>query len=58
MLPTVSRPGFSAALSRPAALRSSVEVGDVLVMKVNDRSSKMVISAGTIAPRWLSVFSL
>jgi hypothetical protein len=33
-------------------------VGGVLVMKVNDRSSKIVISTGMIVPRWASVWAL
>src|SRR3990170_4057096 len=56
--PTFSRRGLAAPLSTPAAWRNSTGVGGVLVMKVNDRSSKMVISAGTTMPRWLSVAAL
>ena len=55
---TISRPAACAPLSMPAAARSSTGVGGVLVMKVNDRSSKIVISAGTTVPRWLSVWAL
>src|SRR5207237_9711494 len=55
---TTSRPGVSDAFSSPAAARSRTGVGGVLVMKVNERSSKMVISTGTIVPRWLSVWEL
>ena len=45
-------------MSSPAASRSRTAVGGVLVMKVNDRSSKMVISTGMIVPRWASVWAL
>ena len=58
IVPTTSRPGVSDAFSSPAAARSRTGVGGVLVMKVNERSSKMVISTGTIVPRWLSVWEL
>ena len=51
-------PGCCAALSMPAACRSSTGVGGVLVMNVNERSSKIVISTGTIVPRWASVAAL
>jgi hypothetical protein len=58
ILPTRSRPGVSAPLSTPAASRSSTGVGGVLRTNVNDRSSKTVISTGTIVPRWDSVAAL
>ena len=41
-----------------AASRMSTGVGGVLVMNVNERSSKIVISTGTIVPRWASVAAL
>src|SRR4051794_24767399 len=55
---TPSRPGVIAPLSIPAAWRSSTGVGGVLRMNVNERSSKTVISTGTIVPRWFSVCAL
>ena len=42
----------------PAAARRSTGVGGVFVTNVNDRSSKIVISAGTIMPRCDSVAAL
>jgi hypothetical protein len=42
----------------PAAWRRSTGVGGVLMTKVNVRSSKTVISAGTTVPRWDSVAAL
>src|SRR3954451_2882784 len=42
----------------PAAWRSRNGVGGVLVTKVNDRSSKIEISAGITVPRWDSVAAL
>src|SRR4051794_9402148 len=42
----------------PAACRSRNGVGGVLVTNVNDRSSKIEISAGITIPRWLSVAAL
>ena len=56
--PAVSLPGLVDPLGRPAAARISTGVGGVLRMKVNDRSSKTVISAGTTVPRWLSLAAL
>src|SRR5205807_10658781 len=44
--------------SRPAAVRRSTAVGGVLVTKVNERSSKIVISAGMMVPRCASVEAL
>ena len=58
MLPATSRPGFSLALSSPAAWRTKNEVGGVLVTKENVRSSKIVISTGTTWPRLSSVRAL
>ena len=42
----------------PAAWRISTGVGGVLRTNVNERSSKMVISTGTIVPRCASVAAL
>src|SRR4051794_24279318 len=42
----------------PAACRSRNGVGGVLVTNVNDRSSKIEISAGITMPRWFSVAAL
>ena len=44
--------------SIPAAALRRTGVGGVLVMKVNERSSNTVISAGMTVPRWLSVVEL
>src|SRR5205807_278683 len=55
---TTSRPGVWDALSSLAAARRSTGVGGVFVTNVNERSSKTVISTGTIVPRWLSVWAL
>jgi hypothetical protein len=51
--PPDSLPGFDDALATPAASRSSTAAGGVLVTKVNERSSKMVISTGMMFPGWL-----
>ena len=56
--PTVCLPGSLAAFSRPAFWRSSTGVGGVLRMNVNVRSSKTVISTGTIVPTCDSVAAL
>src|SRR5947209_3165524 len=58
IVPTCSRPVVPAPFSSPAASRNSTAVGGVLVMNVNDRSSKIVISTGTMVPRWASVWAL
>src|SRR5438067_2025783 len=58
IVPTTSLPVVCAPFSRPAAARRSTGVGGVLVMKVNVRSSKIVISTGTMVPRWASVWAL
>src|SRR5688500_2403275 len=57
-VPAASRPGVTEPLSMPAAARRSTGVGGVLMTKVNERSSKTVISAGTTVPRWDSVAAL
>ncbi len=58
MLPTFSRFWVRLPLSMPAALRSMSLAGGVLRMKVKERSSKTVTSAGTIWPACEVVFSL
>src|SRR3954447_25454306 len=50
--------GSPEPFSTPAALSSSRAAGGVLVMNVNDRSSKTEISTGTIIPRCDSVCAL
>src|SRR5436853_1377674 len=57
-VPPLSLPGAVEPLSTPAAARSSVGVGGVLVMNVNERSSNTVISAGTMLPVCDSVAAL
>jgi hypothetical protein len=57
-VPAPSRPGVCEPFSIPAAWRSSTGVGGVLRMNVKLRSSKIVISTGTIVPRWASVAAL
>src|SRR4051812_15165174 len=57
-LPALSVRGFAAPFSIPAAWRSRNGVGAVLVTNVNDRSSKIEISAGITMPRWFSVAAL
>src|SRR3954471_8774788 len=42
----------------PAAWRNRNGVGGVLVTNVNERSSKIEISAGITMPRWFSVAAL
>ena len=51
IVPTCSRPAVCDPFYSLAASRMSTAVGGVLVMNVNDRSSKIVISTGTIVPR-------
>src|SRR5688572_26432978 len=58
MVPADALPGVWLPFSRPMASRMSTAVGGVFVTKVNDRSSKIVISTGTIVPRWASVAAL
>src|SRR5581483_8018310 len=57
-VPAPARPGVTEPFSMPAAWRSSTGVGGVFRMKLNVRSSKIVISTGTIVPRWFSVCAL
>ena len=57
-MPTLVLCGSPLPLSTPAAFLISSGAGGVLVMKVNDRSSKTVISTGMTLPRWDSVAAL
>ena len=50
IVPTLSRFGSPEPLSIPMASLISTAAGGVLVMKVNERSSKTVISTGMIVP--------
>src|SRR5713226_1202542 len=56
--PIFSRFGFGDPFSTPAARLSRFTVGGVLRTNVKDRSSKIVISAGTTSPAWAAVRSL
>src|SRR5207342_1264944 len=56
--PTFSMRALVAPFSTPAACLSRKVVGGVLVTNVNDRSSKIEISAGMIIPRCASVAAL
>jgi len=58
IVPAVSRLAVAEPLSMPAALRRRSAAGGVLRMKVNERSSKIVIWAGMICPALSAVFSL
>ena len=49
-VPTFSRFGSPEPFGIPSASRISTAAGGVLVMKVNERSSKTVISTGMIVP--------
>src|SRR6202012_3014267 len=53
--PTLVLCGSLLPLSTPAAFLIISGAGGVLVMNVNDRSSKIVISTGMMLPRWDSV---
>src|ERR1700730_2572850 len=57
-VPTLVLCGSLLPLSMPTAFLISSGAGGVLVMNVNDRSSKIVISTGMTFPRWLSVAAL
>ena len=50
-VPTLVLCGSLLPLSTPAAFLISSGAGGVLVMNVNDRSSKIVISTGMMLPR-------
>src|ERR1700678_3014775 len=56
--PTLVLCGSALPLSTPAAFLISSGAGGVLVMNVNDRSSKIEISTGMMLPRWPSVAAL
>src|ERR1700684_4336045 len=56
--PTLVLCGTALPLSTPAAFLISSGAGGVLVMNVNDRSSKIEISTGMMLPRWPSVAAL
>ena len=60
IVPTFSRFGSPEPLSIPAACLISTAAGGVFVMKVNERSSKTVISTGMIVPppAWSCVCAL
>src|SRR5712664_4003047 len=57
-VPTLVLCGSALPLSTPTAFLISSGAGGVLVMNVNDRSSKIVISTGMMLPRWASVAAL
>src|SRR5271157_5567225 len=52
ILPTLVLCGSADPLARFTARLISTGTGGVLVMKVNDRSEKMVITTGMIRPSW------
>ncbi len=58
IFPTLLRFGSPDPLSTLAAFNSSLAAGGVLVMKLNERSSKTVISTGMTLPVWAWVLSL
>src|SRR3954463_6210130 len=58
ILPTFSRCGSPEPFSMPIAWRMSTAAGGVLVMKVNERSSKTVISTGIVVPMSPAVWAL
>src|SRR3954452_18646473 len=58
ILPTLLRFGSPEPLSIPIASLISTAAGGVFVMKVNERSSKTVISTGVIRPGWSCVWAL
>src|ERR1043165_4555124 len=57
-VPATVLPGSVGPFARPAFWRSSTGAGGVFKMKVNVRSSKMVISTGMIVPTCDSVAAL
>src|SRR3954451_17293852 len=57
-LATLTRFGSAEPLSSPSASLISTAAGGVLVMKVNERSSKTVITTGMIVPPWSCVWAL
>src|SRR4051812_43662924 len=56
--PTLTRFGSAEPLSSRSASLISTAAGGVFVMKVNERSSKTVISTGVIRPFWSAVCAL
>src|SRR4051794_7290985 len=58
MVAATALPGVGLPLSIPTASRMSTAVGGVLVTKVKVRSSKIVISTGTMVPFCASVAAL
>src|SRR5205807_9596510 len=58
IVPAVARPGVPLPLSILAAFLIRSAAGGVLVTKLKERSSKIVISAGITMPDWLAVRSL
>src|SRR3954471_16812193 len=58
IVPTFSRCGSPEPFSMLIAWRISTAAGGVLVMKVNDRSSKTVISTGIVVPMSFAVWAL
>src|SRR3954451_19413518 len=58
IVPATALPGVDEPLSMPMASRMRTAVGGVFVTKVNERSSKIVISTGTIVPFCASVAAL
>src|SRR3954454_16675174 len=52
ILPTLVLCGSAEPLARLTARLMSTGTGGVLVMKVNERSEKMVITTGMINPSW------
>src|SRR4051812_2716384 len=58
MRPTFSRCGSPEPFSMPIAWRMRTAAGGVLVMKVNERSSKTVISTGIVVPMSFAVWAL
>src|SRR5215211_6476083 len=57
-VPATALPGVVEPLSTPRAWRMSTGVGGVFRTKVKLRSSKTVISTGTMVPFWASVAAL
>src|SRR4051812_29500180 len=58
MRPTFSRCGSPEPFSMPIAWRISTAAGGVLVMKVNERSSKTVMTTGIVVPMSPCVWAL
>ena len=58
IVPTLVRFGSPEPFSMPIAWRISTAAGGVLVTKVNERSSKTVITTGIVVPASLCVWAL